>query len=71
MVDESDLEPIERIPPLHPALLKVLGVMYPERIPKPDDTERQDMYNAGQRSVVLFLQRTHDDQMERARDQMR
>jgi hypothetical protein len=45
-------------------MIRELNVLFPESIPGPDDTVASMMHNAGQRSVIQFLNqwRAHPEQ---------
>lgn len=64
----TDYEPIEELPPITPRLLEVLSRVYPERPASPLTSERDDLYHAGQRSVIEFLRRAQEDQIERSNE---
>ena len=64
----SDYEPIEELPPITPRLLEVLERVFPDRPATPQTTQRHDVYHAGQRSVIEFLRKAREDQIERANE---
>jgi hypothetical protein len=52
------------VPPIPEDLLKDLEARFPARCPKIDETDRQIWIYAGQRSVVEFLRKAHERQIE-------
>lgn len=54
-------------PPISAQLIRELSRVYPHRPPLPDSTERDDVYHAGQRSVVVFLKQQRKRQQEIAK----
>ena len=47
---------------VHSTLLEGLKAIYPAVYPDPDKSEKEQLYKAGQHSVVQYLQRIYDQQ---------
>jgi hypothetical protein len=62
---KGDYEPIEELPPIGKAFLKVMERVFPIRSPEPSTTQREDLYYAGQQSVLAFLRKAMQDQIDR------
>lgn len=53
------------VPPLSEELVKDLQERFPNRWPQLAETDREIWFKAGQRSVVEFLSKAHERQIER------
>ena len=54
-----------RIPPISKELIDFLNELYPMRMPKMDETERQIFVRVGHREVVRTLEKFYADQDKR------
>ena len=52
------------LPALSQDLINKLDKLFPDKCPLLTDTEREEWYKVGQRSVINYLQQTYDDQLE-------
>tara|TARA_R100000664_G_C2731493_1_gene121943 strand:+ start:541 stop:750 length:210 start_codon:yes stop_codon:yes gene_type:complete len=57
-------EPIRNVPDLSSSLIKKLDELYPKRFPDLSWSDREIWFKAGQRNVVDFLKKVHDEQNE-------
>ena len=55
---------IRKLSDLSSSLIKNLDELYPKRFPDLSWSDREVWFKAGQRNVVDFLQRIHDEQNE-------
>ena len=52
---KGDYEPIEELPPIGKAFLKVMERVFPIRSPEPSTTQREDLYYAGQQLSLIHI----------------
>ncbi len=57
-------EPYDRFPSIAPHLIVALELMFPYVLPKPDDSERKDLYHAGREAVIDRLRKVRLYQMK-------
>ena len=61
---------LDDLPLISDAFLAALRVLFPLELPSPTSTEREDLFQSGQQSVIRKLEEAQTDQIERASESL-